>query len=79
MQKFKAKTLEGMIEELKEQKVSTQRGTMTMLLFDENDNLVDAFKHTQNILTEVRDALKEVAFYFHCMHIMTRMTLCGGM
>lgn len=79
MQKFKANSIEGMVEELKEQQASTQKGTVTMLIVDDNDDVVDAYKHDGNILTDVRDALKEVAFYFNCIHTMTRVTLCGGM
>ena len=79
MQKFKAKNIEGMVEEIKEQEASNKKGTITMLLVDDNEQILDAYKHIGNILTDVRDALKEVAFYFNCMHIMSRMTLCGGM
>jgi hypothetical protein len=79
MQQFKSKSLEGMAEEFKKQEANTKEGTFTMLLVDSNDDIVDAYKHNGNILADVRDALKEVAFYFHCIHIMTRMTLCGGM
>ncbi len=79
MQKFKSKNIEGLIAEIKEQKTTGDKGSLTMLVFDDNDNIVDAFKHTKNILSDVRDALKEVAFYFNCIHTMTRVTLCGGM
>lgn len=78
MQKFKATNLEGFIKEINEQKDSLTKGSFTTLLIDENDNIVEAFKKAENVLTDVRDALKEVAYYFNCIHIMTRMTLCGG-
>jgi hypothetical protein len=79
IQKFKAKSLDGIVEGIKEQKTTDNKGTVTMLLLDDNDNIVEAFKHTKNIFADVRDALKEVAFYFNCIHTMTRVTLCGGM
>lgn len=79
IQKFKAKSLDGIVEEIKEQKPTDNKGTVTMLLFDDADNIIEAFKHTKTILSDVRDALKEVAFYFKCIHTMTRVTLCGGM
>jgi len=79
MQKFKSDTLRGFIKEIQEQKTSPTKGTFTMLLVDDEDNIVEAFKQVENILSDVRDALKEVAFYFHCIHIMTRVTICAGM
>lgn len=79
MQKFKATNMEQFIKEIQEQKSEAKKGTFTMLLVDDSDNIVEAFKQTENVLSDVRDALKEVAFYFNCIHIMTRVTLCGGM
>lgn len=79
IQKFKAKSLDGMIEEINKQETTDNKGIVTMLLVDDDDNIVEAFKQTNNILGDVRDALKEVAFYFNCIHTMTRVTLCNGM
>ncbi len=79
MQKFKATKMEQFVKEIQEQKSEIKKGTLTMLLVDDSDNIVEAFKQTENVLSDVRDALKEVAFYFNCIHIMTRVTLCGGM
>ncbi|HBS88055.1 MAG: hypothetical protein A2W91_09925 [Bacteroidetes bacterium GWF2_38_335] len=78
MQKFKATNMKDYIKNIQKQNIP-KKGTITMLLVDENDNIVDAFKQNKNVLSDVRDALKEIAFYFHCIHIMTRKTLCGGM
>lgn len=79
MQRFKTDTLEGFVGEIKEQRGNSRKGSFTMLHFDENDNIVDAFKHVENVLSDVRDALREIARYFHCIHIMSRMTLCNGL
>jgi len=79
MQKFKATNLENFIKEIQEQKRNSSGGSITMLLVDDEDNIVNAFKREENVLTEVRDALREVAYYLHCIHIMTRVTLCQGM
>lgn len=79
MQKFKATSLKGYIKEIQEDKSDSKKGSFTMLLLDEDDNIMEAFKRTENVLSDVRDALKEVSYYFHCIHIMTRVTLCGGM
>lgn len=79
MQKFKADTLSGFIKEIQDPTKTYGKGTFTMLLVDDEDNIIEAFKHKKDVLSSVRDALQEVAFYFHCIHIMTRVTLCGGM
>ena len=79
MQKFKATNAEQFVKEIQEQKSDTKKSLFTMLIVDDDDNIVEAFKQTENILSDVRDALKEIAFYLNCIHIMTRVTLCGGM
>ncbi|WP_073487809.1 hypothetical protein [Flavobacterium sp. CF108] len=79
MQKFKAKdNIEDLINEMQE-KNGDKKGNLTMLVFDNQDNIIEAFHKADNVLPEVRDALYEVASYFHGIHIMTRVTLCGGM
>ncbi|SHF83202.1 hypothetical protein SAMN05443549_101503 [Flavobacterium fluvii] len=79
MQKFKATdNLEGLIKEIQEKKGS-KKGGLTMLVFDDEDNITEAFHKAESVLPEVRDALNEVASYFHGIHIMTRLTLCSGM
>ena len=80
MQKFKSTdNMEQFVKEIQEPKSETKKGSFTMLLVDDNDNIVEAFKQTDNVLSDVRDALREVALYLNCIHIMTRITLCGGM
>ena len=79
IQKFKATDkLENLIKEIKEKK-GNKKGGLTMLMIDEDDNITEAFHKAENVLPDVRDALKEVAYYFNAIHIMTRVTLCGGM
>lgn len=78
MQKFRSKEIEEIVDEINEQKLEGA-GSLTMLVFDEGDNLMEAFKHKKNILVDVRDALKKVAFYLNNIHVMTRVTLCDGM
>lgn len=79
MQRLKAMNVEDFVKELKGQNSSENNETLTMLLVDDDDNITDAFKHTKQILSDVRDALKEVSYYLNCIHVMTRITLCGGM
>lgn len=78
IKKIKFDTLKELTQEL-DKHYKTNKATFTMLLADENDNISSAFIYNENILHNVRDALREVAHYFHCIHIMTRLTLCKGM
>lgn len=80
MQKFNpSQNLQSFVEEIKRQKSNTNSGSFTTLFVDDEDNIIEAFKHEENVLSDVRDALKEVAFYFNCIHAMTRDTLCRGL
>lgn len=78
IQKFKAVNLENFLEEIKERK-SNGKGKITMLMLDDEDNITNAFSKEENILSDVRDALKEVAYYFNGMHVMCRVVLFEGM
>ena len=78
MQKFKASKLGEFINEIQETKNESKNGTFTMLVVDEEDNITKAFKNNENVLSDVRDALDKIAFYFNCIHIMTRVTLCDS-
>ena len=78
MQKFKAGTLSEFMQELQNPDTNNKSGGITMLRVDDNNDITEAFNNNENVLTDVRDGLKEIAFYFHCIHIMSRTTLCGG-
>lgn len=78
MQKFKASNLSDFMKEMQEPAAHPSKGTFTMLLLDDKENIVEAFRKDDDILSDLRDALKEVAYYFNCIHIMTRVTLCKG-
>jgi hypothetical protein len=79
MQKFKAGTLEEFMKEIQEPNAEKKDGGIIMIMVDDEDNITEAFNNKENILTDVRDGLKEMAYYFNCIHIMSRVTLCGGM
>jgi len=79
MQKFKVGTLEAFMKEIQEPNNDKKDGRITMIMVDDEDNITEAFNNKENILTDVRDGLKEIAYYFNCIHIMSRVTLCGGM
>ena len=54
-------------------------GKTVFVKVDENDKITDAFQEDEKVLENVSDALFQVANYFYCIHIMTRVTMCGGM
>lgn len=79
MQKFKVtENVEDLIKQIQEKK-GNKKGGLTMLIVDKDDNVTQAYHKAENVLSEVRDALGEVAKYFSGIHIMTRVTLCDGM
>ena len=79
MQEFKVKgSLEDFIKDIQEKKDGI-KSEITMVLYDGEDNVTKAFHKEENILPEVRNALNEVATYFSGIHVMVRVTLCGGM
>lgn len=78
MKKIKTKDIVSIVKDIKKEN-PTSGNSLTMLYYDDNDNLVDAYTKRSNILLVVRNAMKEVAHYFHCIHIMSRATLCNGM
>lgn len=49
-----------------------------MLLKNNNEEIVEGFEKVENVLDNVTQALKQVSYYFSCIHIMSRVTLCSG-
>lgn len=48
-----------------------------IVLLKNNDNeIVGGYERDNNTMIDVENALKKVAEYFYCIHIMTRVTLC---
>tara|TARA_B100000780_G_C21102941_1_gene445211 strand:+ start:1277 stop:2023 length:747 start_codon:yes stop_codon:yes gene_type:complete len=78
MQKFEVNSLKDHLDNLRNKKSDQKEATLTMLLVD-GDKVLEAFENNQNILSDVRDGLKEIAYYFHCIHLMARITICNGM
>ena len=79
MQKFKAGNLTDFMKEIQDGKSKSKDGGITMVMVDDEDNILNAFNNSKDVLPDVRDSLKEIAYYFNCIHVMTRVTLCGGM
>jgi hypothetical protein len=79
MKRFNASNLNGFITEIQQETPVFERGSITMLMIDDGDNITDAFRRSSDVLPELRNALQKVAFYFYCIHIMARVTLCDGM
>lgn len=80
MKKFKSvDTLENLMTSIQTQKGRDELRGTTFVKVDEKGKITDAFKEDKKVLENVNDALQKVADYFHCVHIMARVTLCGGM
>ncbi|WP_430789076.1 hypothetical protein VBD025_02720 [Virgibacillus flavescens] len=48
----------------------------TLLIFNDDEELVQAHVSTKVDLKDITNAIKELSFYFNCIHAMTRATLC---
>lgn len=72
MTKVDIKSLQEIFE--KKRKV----GKMTTIFLDEEENVKRAYTSKEEPLEEVSQALRKVAHYFYCIHIMARNTLCKG-
>jgi len=60
-------------------KVKTDRQKQMMLLvLDENDEVIDAYRHDAQYLKDVEHSLRELCESLSGYHVMTRCTLCGG-
>ena len=65
----KPKPGEGGIEE---------KPSMIMALKNDDNDIVKAYIHTDDILADVTSALQIVSHDFYCIHFMARVELCGG-
>lgn len=48
------------------------------LVLDQNDELVEAFHHEPNLLTQELSVLKVACYWLECIHVGLRMELAGG-
>jgi len=78
MKRFQPDTLAKLMEDV-QKKRDNELGKTIFVSIDKNDKIIDAFKEDEKVLENVSDALFQVANYFYCIHIMTRVTMCGGM
>ncbi len=74
MKEVDVKTLFEMLES----RESTEEAKIILAIKNENDEIVKAYEKQKELLTELSDSLKKVAYYFYCIHTMTRITLCNG-
>ena len=77
MQRLDLKRLESIFSG-EDTRKNKKFGRVFMLLENDDKEIVDGFESTEDVLDNVTQALKEVSYYFYCIHIMTRITLCGG-
>ena len=56
-----------------------QRGNLkAFVVLDQNDELVEAFHHEANLLTQELSVLKVACYWLECIHVGLRMELAGG-
>jgi hypothetical protein len=57
-------------------KYNPEKPASFLLIFNDEEELVEAHMSKEVELKEVITALKELSYYFDCIHSMTRATLC---
>lgn len=77
MQRLDEEKLKGVFSS-EDNRKEKKGARLFMLLKNDENEIVDGFEKVDDVLSEVSEALKKVAHYFYCIHIMTRVTLCGG-
>lgn len=77
-QRLDAEKIQKIFSENSDDTQNKNGSKLITLLKNDNDEIVDAFEKNTNILVDISQALKEVSYYFNCIHIMTRVTLCDG-
>lgn len=80
MQPIDVETLFKLLNKPNEEKENGEekKGKVIMALKDENDEIVKAYIHADNLLEDVTKSLQQASNYFYCIHIMTRVELCKG-
>lgn len=53
------------------------RTQSTLLIFNDNEEVVQAHVNTKVDLKNLTNAIKELSYYFDCIHAMSRATLCN--
>lgn len=77
MQRIDLEKLEGIFkgDDKRENKVGAR---LIMLLKNDDNEIVDGFERSEDVLMEITQVMKKVSYYFLCIHIMSRVTLCKG-
>ncbi|WP_342432597.1 hypothetical protein [Neobacillus sp. FSL H8-0543] len=59
-------------------KTDSKKGSITLIIKDQDDNIKSIYAHEENVLSELMDVFKETAEILSGYHSMTRMTLSDG-
>lgn len=82
MEEMDIESLTTLLSERKELDISTEDknnvGKIILAMKNEDGDISTTYVRNENVLEEISIALKKVAYYFYCIHIMVRCTLCNG-
>lgn len=76
---FKSATLEDVQQQLNEERVPGRTGSFTLLMKDDDDNIVEAFTLDREPMPELREHLLVAAKFLSGMSFGMRATLTGGL
>ena len=78
MQKLSQERISNLFTKNQENKNVKKGAQIFMVLTNEDDQILEGYVKDDSMLDNISHGIKEIAFYFNCIHIMTRMTLCNG-
>lgn len=80
MQSVDIKKLHEILQEKDSEEISNSKkaGEFIMALKNEQDEIFKAYVLQEDLLTELSDSLRRVAYHFYCTHVKTRIELCQG-
>lgn len=78
MQRLDLEKFKEMFSKDSDNKKNKGDSRIFMLLKNNNDEILNGFVNSENVLENVVHALKEISNYLFCFHVMTRITLCNG-
>jgi len=73
--KVKEVAWEDMLERMN---VPSERKVKAMLLFDNDDNLIQSFDIDSDVVPELQDTLNSLCEFFYCLHAAYRYEICKG-
>ena len=80
MKEIDIESLASLLSARKELDVNTEDrdNVGKIILAMKDEDISTTYVQNENVIEEISIALKKVTYYFYCIYIMVRSTLCNG-